>query len=139
VRRLDESHPVAELGFKLRVGRQKNFLTAQHINCQLTIEIEELNKNVLQTLVEKDIRIYFLFLSGLRRLIAIKEFIISSSFTIKKTSRSMKMTKQSSKRSSFIQFLNLFLTKFIVEKSLSTLVVANGRINIKLRSKYTKS
>jgi hypothetical protein len=70
--------------FQTQGGPTKKFIAAQHINCQLTIEIEELNKNVLQTLIEKDIRIYFLFLSGLRHLIAIKELIIFSSFTLKK-------------------------------------------------------
>jgi hypothetical protein len=40
----------------------------------------------------------------------------------------MKMTKQSSKRLSFILFHNLFLTKFIIENVISTLVT--GRINI---------
>jgi hypothetical protein len=38
--------PVAELGWKLKVGRQI-FFTTQHINCQLRIEIQDINKNVL--------------------------------------------------------------------------------------------
>jgi hypothetical protein len=58
---------------------------------------------------------------------------------IKKISHSIKVTKQSSKRPSFILFLNLFLTKFIVENALSTLAIATGRINTNLRSKYIKS
>jgi hypothetical protein len=45
----------------------------------------------------------------------------------------------SSKRPSFILFLNLFLTKFINENALSTLAIATGKINTNLRSKYTKS
>jgi hypothetical protein len=39
---------VAELGLKLRVGRQ-NFFAAQHMNCELIIENQELNKNISQT------------------------------------------------------------------------------------------
>jgi hypothetical protein len=57
--------------FQTQGGLTKKFLAAQHINCQLTIEIEELNKKNL---------------SGLRRLIVIKELIISSSFTLKNIS-----------------------------------------------------
>jgi hypothetical protein len=63
---------------------------------------------------------------------AIKESIISFSFIFKKTPRSIKMTKQSSKSSSLILFLNLFLTKFIAENALSILVVATDRINTNL-------
>jgi hypothetical protein len=70
--------------FQTQGGPTKKILTAQHINYQLTIEIEEFNKNVSQTFIEKDIRIYFLFLSGLFHLMVIKELIISSFFTFKK-------------------------------------------------------
>jgi hypothetical protein len=116
---------VAELAWKLRVGRQFFFAT-QHINCQFTVKIQ-------------NITFYFLSILGLCRLMAIKQLIISSYFTFKKISRSIKVTKQSSKRSSFILFLNLFLIKCMVENALSNLAVATGRINTNLRSKYTKS
>jgi tellurite resistance protein TehA-like permease len=68
----------------------------------------------------------------------IKELILYSSFTFRKIFHSIKMIKQSSKRSSFILFLNLFLTTFIVETALLRIAVATARINTNLRSKYNK-
>jgi hypothetical protein len=42
---------LAELGWKLRWA--DNFFAVQHINCQLIMEIQEINKNVLQTVASE--------------------------------------------------------------------------------------
>ena len=82
--------------------------------------------------------IFIYFLSGHRFFMAIKVSITSSSLTLEKASRSMNVTRQSSKTLSPILFLNLFFTKLIAENALSTLAVATGRINTSLSSKYTR-
>jgi hypothetical protein len=89
------------------VAQQKKF-TTQHINCQCTVEIE-------------DITIYFLFILGIRCLMTIKQLIISSSSTFKKISLSIKVIKQSSKRSSFILFFNLFLSHRLAKPTVQCL------------------
>jgi hypothetical protein len=53
--------------FETQGGLTKK-IAAQHINCQFTMKIQEFNKNVSQTCIKKEIRIYFLFISDIPRL-----------------------------------------------------------------------
>ena len=82
--------------------------------------------------INRKLHHYDFFLT-LRSLIAMKASTITSSLTFKNNSRSINVTKQWFKSSSPMLFLNLFFTRLIAEKTLSTLAVATGKININLR------